>query len=378
MQRHLSSNVGPSIANVGLALTLLLLGTGVAARAEAQMSAVFLEYNGRGAPGTASNTYFVNWPVSRAECMANTPLIQVQINGAPYTGTGGTLVLALWTGGTGPGPAACENPMNRTSASGTPICTLVSGFTAPMLNGPQQTVALPPQALFGADCTTTTDDAFFLMASSTANDISTTFTTANFVTLRIASDMDLPGAPTLADASGDAAVSVTWSNAADTGTLSEARVFVDTRGTCGGGDGGTASSTLIPGGTPPSAATLTVTGGSPTSATLDAGALGLAVGQSAVIAVSVRDLARNESVLSNLACITRVEVEGFWEAYCREQGLPVNDGSTACRDRYDGCSVGTPSARGSAWRPALALSILALSFVGARIRKARSARRRNP
>ncbi len=342
-----------------LLFTSLALALGITSPAAAQMTGIYLEYGDRGAPGTDSSAYFTTWPIGIEECRANTPL-QVQVNNAPFTGTTTALVFDLWTGGTGPAPAACQTATNRRSTTGVPPCTRVA-WDGPMVTGIQQVVSLNPQDLFGAECTMSGDRAFFLMAVSASNDTTTDLTTANYVTLRVVMDATRPGAPTVGDAAGDNAIPVSWTLPSDTGTLSSARVFVDTSATaCSSGDGGTGTSTLVPGETPPASAAVTVMGGSPTAATLDGAAIGLAYGQSAAVAVSVLDLARNESVLSNVACITRVRVGGFWDSYCSEQGLSEEE----CRARYNGCSVSV----GDRSTGVVALGVLGLALLGATVR----------
>jgi hypothetical protein len=336
----------------------MALSLGVTSSASAQMTGIYLAYGERGSPGTDSSLYFTTWPVGIEECQANTP-IQVQVNNAPFTGTTTALVYDLWTGGTGPAPAACESALNRRSTTGTPPCTRVA-WDGPMVTGIQQVVSLNPQDLFGAACTMSGDRAFFLMAVSASNDTTTDLTTANYVALRVVMDATRPEPPNVTDAAGDNAIPVSWTLPTDTGTLSAARVFVDRTATaCSSGDGGTGTSTLVPGATPPTTATLTVTGGSPTTATLDGASIGLEYGESAAVAVSVLDLARNESVLSNVACITRVRVGGFWDSYCSEQGLSEEE----CAARYNGCSASV--GRRSVGAP---LAIMGLVLLGAAVR----------
>lgn len=348
----------PSLLLLPCLATALVLG--VAAPVRAQMTGIFLAYGERGSPGTDSSLYFTTWPIGLAECQANTPL-EVQVNNAPFTGTTTSLVFDLWTGGTGPAPAACETATNRRSSTGTPPCTRVP-WDGPMVNGIQQVVTLLPQDLFGPECTMSGDRAFFLMAVSASNDTTTDLTNANYVALRVVMDATRPGAPTVDDAAGDNAIAVSWTLPSDTGTLSSARVFVDaSAGACGSGDGGTGTSTLVAGETPPASAAVTVTGGSPTSANIDGAAIGLAYGESAAVAVSVLDLARNESVLSNVACITRVRVGGFWDGYCAEQGLSEEE----CRARYDGCSVSLGSSVGDR---SFVLGIVGVALLAAALR----------
>lgn len=320
-------------------LFALVLFLGLPKAAEAQMTATYLEYGGRGAPGTSSNTYFVNWPVSLAECTAN-DAIEVQLQNAPFM-TGTSLTFALWrasAGGTN--PTQCQQGANRSGAN--PPCVRVETFEQPMLTAVNQLITIPPQVFFDADCSRTGDLVFFLMAMTNPSDISSDIAATHFVTLRIVLDREAPDAPTVSDSAGDASTSVSWTNPGDTGTLYGARVYVDTAGSCGSGDGGSGSSTLVEGGTPPATATVTVMGGSPTSATVNLESLGLAYGDSVPVAVTLVDLARNESVLSNVACLTRVQVEGFWDAYCRENGLSEAE----CRARYGGCSA-APARRGA-------------------------------
>jgi len=340
-----------------LGTLVIALGLGFAVPAEAQMTGIYLAYGDRGSPGTDSSLYFSTWPIGLAECQANTPL-QVQINNAPFSVTT-PLVYDLWNGGSGPAPAACQTASNRLSSIGMAPCTRVA-WDGPMISGVQQVVSVLPQDLFGAECTASGDRAFFLMAVSASNDVTTDLTTASYVVLRVVMNGSRPPAPTVRDAAGDNAIAVNWMLGMDTLTLSSARVFVDRTATmCTSGDGGMGTSTLVEGATPPTTATMTVTGGSPTTATLDGAAIGLAYGATAAVAVSVLDLARNESVLSNVACITRVRVGGFWDSYCAEQGLTEAE----CRARYDGCSVSVGDRS-----PGAALAMMGLALLGAAVR----------
>ena len=340
-----------------LALAMLLRPS----LSEAQMTATYLAYGARGAPGTSSNTYFVNWPVSLAECSANAP-VEVQLQNAPLM-VGTALTFALWrSSGGGTSPTQCQMGANRSGAN--PPCTRVETFAQPMLTAVNQLISIPPQVFFDADCSRSGDLVFFLMAMSSPTDIASDVPASNFVTLRIALDREAPGAPTVSDGAGDASTTVSWTNPSDTGTLYGARLYVDTGGTCGSGDGGAADSTLRPGGPPPSTATVTVTGGSPTSASVNLSTLGLDYGESVPVAVTLVDLARNESVLSNVACLTRVQVEGFWSAYCRENGLSGEE----CRARYGGCSA-SPRARSRGLLAALVF--VALGVLGRRALRTR-------
>ena len=85
------------------------------------------------------------------------------------------------------------------------------------------------------------------------------------------------------------------------------------------------------------------------------------------MAVVVFDTARNESVLSNVACLERVPVEGFWDDYCRQEMLSDEE----CRTRYSGCAAlpGMPLRDGG-----LALVLIAIAIVVVRRRRDGGAR----
>lgn len=97
------------------------------------------------------------------------------------------------------------------------------------------------------------------------------------------------------------------------------------------------------------------------TARLDGEALGLEINQYAAVAVTLVDRANNESRLSNVVCIQRVEVRGFWDAYCASR--PGADGGLspeACRQTY-GCAV-QPGARGTNAGWALVLGVMVVTM----------------
>lgn len=341
----------------------LAAGAAGPSAAAAQMTARFLEYGtARGAPGTDANTYFVNWPLSEAECTANVG-IPIRLDMVPI-GTP-TRTLDLWDVGAGSGtPAACQDSATRASTT-SPICKHMdwSGIGATIT--PLE-IAIPPQDFFPDGCTGSADRNFYIMALSSQGDTSETLTATHYARVRVVLDAVAPGAPTASSAAGDASITVGWTNPTGTETLAEARIYVDLAG-CGGGDGGT--STLMPGGTPPGTYFARVMGGSPTSASLSSTALGLDYGESAAVAVTLVDLARNESRLSNVVCVTRVDVSGFWDAYCAGSGLTLEE----CRARYSSCSCAVPGRRGpGSAAPAL---VLGCALAGLALARTRARRR---
>lgn len=328
------------------------------ASARAQITYTFQTYGDRGPPASGATNYLVNWPLSRAECEANEPITMVVTN-APYDGTGmNRRVWDLWQGGTGTMGANCQTAMNRRAVSGMePVCRHRSGWVGGEITSAMMTLRFRPQELFPSGCTASTQGTFvfYLLAVSASGDTTTDVPAAEFTSFSVALDFIAPEAPMLEDAAGDRRITVEWTNST-TEMLSGARVYVDRTAACG-------ESTVLQAGRPAPAGlspAATVTGSSPRSATLDGEALGLEVGQGRPMAVTVLDLARNESVLSNVACIERVPVEGFWDAYCRERGLSA----AACRERYSGCSAsrGRPSIRPAWTAAALGLLVVVLGM----------------
>lgn len=336
-----------------LALSLAtLLATLASAPAHAQLTYTFLNYGDRGTPASGATNYLVNWPISYEECVADQE-ISIVITNAPYDATGMTrLVWDLWQGGTGTAGANCQTATSRrtTGTGGEAVCNHRSAWAG----GGQITQTMPtltfrPEELFPAGCDSATQGTFvfYVLAMNATGDTTTDIAATHYFQFSVALDFEAPPASTLEDAAGDRQITVEWTNTA-TETLAGARVYVDTAGTCGG------TTSLMAGAAAPAALTPTeVLGSAPTSLSLDGEDLGLEIGDSVPIAVAVFDTARNESVLSNVACLERVPVSGFWDDYCREQMLDADE----CSARYSGCAAHP----GSPGRPgALLLSLLAL------------------
>ncbi len=340
-------------------LAATIAATLAANTAHAQITYTFQTYGDRGTPTSGAANYLVSWPLSLEECEANLPISMVVTN-APYDATGMTrLEWDLWQGGTGTAGANCQTATSRrTSGGSAAVCTHRSAWDG----GGQITATMPtltfrPQELFPDGCEGTAQGTyvFYVLAVSAPGDTTTDVAATHYYGFNVALDFEAPDAPMLEDAAGDRQIVVEWTNVA-TETLAGARVYVDTAGTCDG------TTSLVEGSAPPASLTPTeVFGSAPVTASLDGADLGLEIGESAPVAVTVFDTARNESVLSNVACIERVPVEGFWDDYCREQMLSASE----CRARYSGCSAmpGVPARNG-----ALALLLLALGAVVSRRR----------
>ncbi|GAB4214415.1 MAG: hypothetical protein OHK0013_39060 [Sandaracinaceae bacterium] len=346
-----------------LASALLQLGAlAVVPSASAQIAYTYQTYGERGTPASGATNYLVNWPISQAECEANLPITMVVTN-APYDGTGMTRrVWDLWQGGTGTAGANCQTAANRrTVAGGTaPLCTQRTGWDGGEITNTMPTLSFRPQELFPEGCTGTAQGTyvFYVLAVSARGDTTTDVPATQFFTFSVALDFVAPAAPTVSDAAGDRQIQIDWENET-TETLSGARVYVDTSAACGAStllvEGAEVPTTLMPAGS--------VGGSAPTTITLDGEGLGLAIGESAPFAVTVLDLARNESVLSNVGCLERVPVSGFWDAYCAERMLTPAE----CRARYGSCAAQPSQHRRGATTWA-ALVVAGLVVVAARRR----------
>lgn len=395
-----------------IALSAALASLSLAVTAQAQMTANFRTYGDRAAPGTMSNLYFTTWPVSAAECAANT-LIPVQISMAPPVVVGTNLFFDVWAGGTGATLSVdCKPGTNRRAVGSTAaVCTHV--WAGPRQGGVMQLLEIPPQSLFGSDCSMSGDRWFHIMLVGATGDTSADIAAANVVNVRVVFDGTAPSAPTnVSTSAGDTSIEVTWTLASD--QYSSARVYVDPTGTCGGGsttDSGTTVDTgvstdagtdvdagdmdagdvsdagdVADAGAPSDAGegadagvdvdagggsgggglvqVAVVEGTSPSSAIINGSTIeGFDTGDSLPVYVVVYDTARNVSTMSEAGCIRRVEVDGFWSTYCEGR----YDSLEECRAAYSGCSA-SPGGRGSA-APLAGLSLLLLGLVARRVKK---------
>lgn len=359
------------------AVALALLAWSLPAMASAQMTVTFTDYNGRGTPASGVTTYFTDWPISQAECTTNAA-INFQVSNAPFV-TGTNLVWALWQGGSTTG-ADCQLPgSRRVPGGGTPACTL-SAWDGGTITSTTSTLMIPPGSLLPDGCPENGTYTFYLMAVGARDDTAATVAASHYFTFQVRFDRTAPAAPTVSNAAGDRQIQLNWANATSD-TLAGANVYVDTSVRCtrsgtgdagsstGDGDAGVAGSRLVAGQPAPSTLRPVASprGTSLASAMLDGEALGLSLPGSALVAVTVLDTARNESVLSNVACIERVSVSGFWNAYCAENMLSAEE----CNARYSGCTASPGNRRFGVWG---LVGVAALLTVVGRRKRARGAR----
>lgn len=352
----------PSLALFLVALFLVALPAG--ARAQT-ITAMIQPFGGRTGSPVQLADVSGGRPISRQECESDTT-IPVQLTNVPVM-AGGVMytVVDVFSALSSTASVMCEAPANRTSTgSSAPPCTHVNGVAATIDSRSTFTMNLSPRLLFTTSATTNpcasgtaTTRVFYLFPATGENDISTPFT--NFTTLTITLDPEPPGAPQVGGpAAGDASIDVTFET--PTAQLYEARLYVDRAG-CP--DGTTPSSSVLVAGSAPSGTPVaTNQSATPSAIETSGAALGLDYDQSAAVAVTFVDRARNESVLSNVVCVSRVQVPGFWDSYCAERGLSVE----ACRQRYGSCATST--GRSSAALPIAGLGLALLALMRRRAR----------
>jgi hypothetical protein len=320
-------------------------------------------FGGRASP--VQLTGATGQPLSRAECLMDVA-VPLELTNVPFR-TGTTQVLSVWRGASS---AMCQTAtQRRPTGTGAPPCVEVHNEPA---TGMTMTTMLSAQTLFGsAACTagTNTEQTFWFLIMASAGDTTTDVAATHYGTIAITLDPVPPGAPRIhGNAAGDTRIEIAWSNPSGTEELYGANVYVDAMG-CDT-SGRPVSTTLVAGQSPPSgiAPRQTVMGQTVTAAALSGAELGLDYGGYAAVAVTLVDRARNESPLSNVVCVQRVRISGFWDAYCAERGIPVSE----CRDRVAGCAIAPSGRRPLTGGTMLELVVGAVAFsalIGRRARR---------
>lgn len=154
---------------------------------------------------------------------------------------------------------------------------------------------------------------------------------SDIASLTFTVDTDVPTAPAsiLSTAAGETQITVTWdAPSPEPADISSYNVYATADG-CAAGSGDAGTPVLTAGGTAPgTTSSLFLQSGTGREANINPDALSLSIGESASVAVSAVDIAGNESVLSSLSCITRVQTEGFCDAL-RADGGNCEDCSVA-------------------------------------------------
>lgn len=347
------------------AVALALFAWSLPAAASAQITYTYGTYGEREAPASGATNYLVTWPISRAECEANAP-ITLNVNNAPFV-SGTRLVWALWQGGTGTAGANCQTATSRRPTSGTTTAACrLSSWSGSEITTTMPVITVRPQELFPQGCSATGDGTyvFYALGVSARVDDTTDIIPAHYFSFSVAIDFTAPTAPTANNAAGDRQIQLSWTNSSAE-LLAGANVYIDDSASCDVG-----ATTLVAGGAVPSSLepiVPTLLGSSPTSRTLSGESLGLSIGGSVWVAVTVLDAARNESAFSNLVCVERVTVSGFWDAYCAENMLTEAE----CSARYSGCTASPGRRRFGVWG---LVGVAASLIVMGRRKRARGAR----
>lgn len=334
-------SLGPTMPRPVLRALPVFLGMlallGATSVAEAQLTVTVNSVEGRDVSERPLSTPIL---FNRVDCTGDKEL-ELTIGNIPA----GTTVLDFWRG------TGCNDASTRTSTTSS-ACTYLFSLTSFMTPAAQLwndeiQVSDLGGCVEGADSTNV--EVFILAATMerTPENITT------FAQVSTRFDLVAPAPPTDVTAgSGNTAAPVSWTRT--TGTINGYRVYLGTAssgeaGACGGGG-------LVAGELPPAGATLAATvSGTAGGASLDLAALGLAVGESASVGVVARDAALNEGVLSQLACVTRVETCGY---LCQRGGEVAT------------CSAGSVGAPGTMSTGA-ALGLAALTGLVAVTRRAR-------
>jgi len=160
--------------------------------------------------------------------------------------------------------------------------------------------------------------------SETTGDISTT----QYGYVEFAVDPTAPAAPVPNEttSSGDTGISISWPAVGETDVTY--RAYIDA------GAGSCEASTLTAGSAAPvddPTYSSRRTGSDARGISLSGADLGLADGQSALVAITAVDANDNESVLSETVCITRVPTAGFCDVYSADTGEPCPQGCSVSR-----------------------------------------------
>lgn len=152
--------------------------------------------------------------------------------------------------------------------------------------------------------------------------------------------------PNTTELSGDTGVSIGWDDAGEAFVTNTLYIDTNVAAGCAGG-----SSIVVPGAAVPTdttAITVQTTSQGATGAMVDPEAIGLAVGESAVVGIAAVDINDNASVISATVCVTRIETAGFCDLY----------NASATDECPKSCSVSAPGAGGASPSPFAAFAAI--------------------
>jgi uncharacterized protein (TIGR03382 family) len=242
--------------------------------------------------------------------------------------------LEVWTdrgaGGNNCNTADARSPQTST---GRPACNQIEDAAVmnPVSVG-TQTVKLRARDLFGdgdeAGCSSSTQKIYFVPLNNRTTEAATgnseSLSTSPIV-LTLTIDVDAPAAvSSIKPSDGETQIGASWNQSAETRFL-DYRLYFDPNGISKRG-APCESDKLKKGVVVADDADLEWTNGQGTEASRDPDSLGMSIGEQIPVAVAVRDLARNESVLSEVVCASYIDTEGFLDRYKKQGG----DGLSTC------------------------------------------------
>ncbi|MBW2463466.1 MAG: hypothetical protein JRH11_17580 [Deltaproteobacteria bacterium] len=152
---------------------------------------------------------------------------------------------------------------------------------------------------------------WFLLANTTMSTEAVTL----FASLQVTYDKTPPSAPTdLSDTSGDSMASISWTQSPET-DVQRYDVYGDPASVSGSCDDAKAATSLVAGGEVATASYRFLGQSTGSTVVIDPGELGLDFGQFGAIVVVATDQGLNQSPASNVACVARIETEGFCDDY---------------------------------------------------------------
>ena len=282
-----------------LALVLIAVWCVAPSMAAAQMTLTYESPDEDRLPSVG----YVSPPLGLTECELLDP-VAFRLNGLDTTGT----FIDIWSG---PGstdctPAAARNPLDGT-------CTALTVTADTMLSGNPVQIDLDIAMSELIDCAG--DSAGSTIWFLLANTLGSTEEVTLSVSLPVTFDRTQPSPPTeIGDTSGDTMATISWTQASDT-DIQRYDVYGDPGSLGVSCDEARAATSLVPGSDFTAAGYVFLGQSTGSSTVVNPEDLGMATGDSATFVVISTDQALNSSVVSEVACVSRIDTDGFCDAY---------------------------------------------------------------
>lgn len=266
-------------------------------------------------PNRLPSVGYVSPPLGAVECDLTDP-VRFRLSGLDSTGT----FIDIWSG---PGTTDCSTVEARNPLDGT--CTHVTVGADTMLSGSPSQANLDIYMNELVNCAGDSGGVtiWFLLANTTMSTEAVTLSAS----LQVTYDKTPPSAPMdLGDSSGDSMATISWTQSPET-DVQRYDVYGDGASVSGSCDEAKAATSLVAGGEVATGSYRFLGQSTGSTVVINPGELGLDFGQFGVIVVVATDQGLNQSVASNLACVARIETQGFCDAYgecesCTVAGRP--------------------------------------------------------